>query len=68
MQRGDLSEFGLLSRLINEALTRLSAKREEQLGVAGRSLEEIEGEVPLLDGPASSEAAELLVIGPVGAP
>jgi hypothetical protein len=57
-----------------KAMTRLWAKREEQIhsvvetmaglygdlqGIAGRSLQEIEGlEVPLLDGPAASEAAE----------
>jgi hypothetical protein len=57
-----------------KAMTRLWAKREEQIrgivetmaglygdlqGIAGRSLQEIEGlEVPLLDGPTSSEAAE----------
>jgi hypothetical protein len=57
-----------------KAMTRLWAKREEQIrgvvetmaglygdlqGIAGRSLQEIEGlEVPLLDGPATSEAAE----------
>jgi hypothetical protein len=56
------------------AITRLWAKREEQIhgvvetmaglygdlqGIAGRSLQEIEGlEVPLLNGPAASEAAE----------
>ena len=56
------------------AMTRLWAKREEQIygvvetmaglygdlqGIAGRSLQEIEGlEVPLLDGPPASEAAE----------
>jgi hypothetical protein len=54
--------------------TRLWAKREEQIhgvvetmaglygdlqGIGGRSLQEIQGlEVPLLDGPAASEAAE----------
>jgi hypothetical protein len=57
-----------------KAMTRLWAKREEQIhgvvetmaglygdlqGIAGRSLQEIEGlEMPLLDGPATSEAAE----------
>ena len=57
-----------------KAMTRLWAKREEQIhgvvetmaglygdlqGIAGRSLREIEGlEVPLLDGPPTSEAAE----------
>jgi hypothetical protein len=57
-----------------KAMTRLWTKREEQIhggvetmaglygdlqGVAGRSLQEIEGlEVPLLDGPPASEAAE----------
>jgi hypothetical protein len=57
-----------------KAMTRLWAKREEQIhgvvetmaglygdlqGIAGRSLQEIAGlEVPLLDGPAASEAAE----------
>jgi hypothetical protein len=57
-----------------KAMTRLWAKREEQIhgvvetmaglygdlrGIAGRSLQEIVGlEVPLLDGPAASEAAE----------
>jgi hypothetical protein len=57
-----------------KAMTRLWAKREEQIhgvvetmaglygdlqGIAGRSLQEIEGlEVPLLDGPPASEAAE----------
>jgi hypothetical protein len=57
-----------------KAMARLWAKREEQIhgvvetmaglygdlqGMAGRSLQEIEGlEVPLLDGPAASEAAE----------
>jgi hypothetical protein len=57
-----------------KAMTRLWAKREEQIhgvvetmaglygdlqGIAGRSLQEIDGlEVPLLDGPATSEAAE----------
>jgi hypothetical protein len=57
-----------------KAMTRLWAKREEQIngvvetmaglygdlqGIAGRSLLEIEGlEMPLLDGPATSEAAE----------
>jgi hypothetical protein len=57
-----------------KAMTRLWAKREEQIhsvvetmaglygdlqGIAGRSLQEIEGlEVPLLDGPPTSEAAE----------
>jgi hypothetical protein len=57
-----------------KAMTRLWAKREEQIhgvvetmaglygdlqGIAGRSLQEIEGlEVSLLDGPAASEAAE----------
>jgi hypothetical protein len=57
-----------------KAMTRLWAKREEQIngvvetmaglygdlqGIAGRSLQEIEGlEVPLLDGPPVSEAAE----------
>jgi hypothetical protein len=57
-----------------KAMTRLWAKREEQIhgvvetmaglygdlqGIAGRSLQEIEGlEVPMLDGPAASEAAE----------
>jgi hypothetical protein len=57
-----------------KAMTRLWAKREEQIhgvvetmaglygdlqGIAGRSLQEIDGlEVPLLDGPAASEAAE----------
>jgi hypothetical protein len=55
-------------------MTRLWAKREEQIhgvvetmaglygdlqGIAGRSLQEIDGlEVPLLDGPPASEAAE----------
>jgi hypothetical protein len=57
-----------------KATTRLWAKREEQIrgvvetmsglygdlqGIAGRTLMEIEGlEVPMLDGPAASEAAE----------
>jgi hypothetical protein len=57
-----------------KAMTRLWAKREEQIhgvvetmaglygdlqGIAGRSLQEIEGlEVPLLHGPPASEAAE----------
>src|SRR5271163_2322375 len=57
-----------------KAMTRLWAKREEQIhgvvetmaglygdlqGIAGRSLQEIEGlEVPMLDGPPTSEAAE----------
>jgi hypothetical protein len=57
-----------------KAMTRLWAKREEQIhgvvetmaglygdlqGIAGRSLQEIEGlETPLLDGPPASEAAE----------
>jgi hypothetical protein len=57
-----------------KAMTRLWAKREEQIhgvaeamaglygdlqGIAGRSLQEIEGlEMPLLDGPATSGAAE----------
>jgi hypothetical protein len=57
-----------------KAMTRLWAKREEQIhgvvetmaglygdlqGIAGRSLQEIAGlEVPLLDGPPASEAAE----------
>jgi hypothetical protein len=57
-----------------KAMTRLWAKREEQIhgvvetmaglygdlqGIAGRSLQEIEGlEAPLLDGPPASEAAE----------
>jgi hypothetical protein len=57
-----------------KAMTRLWAKREEQIhgvvetmaglygdlrGIAGRSLLEIEGlELPLLDGPPTSEAAE----------
>jgi hypothetical protein len=57
-----------------KAMTRLWAKREEQIhgvvetmaglygdlqGIAGRSLQEIEGlEVPLLDGPPACEAAE----------
>jgi hypothetical protein len=57
-----------------KAMTRLWAKREEQIhgvvetmaglygdlqGIAGRSLQEIEGlQVPLLDGPPASEAAE----------
>jgi hypothetical protein len=57
-----------------KAMTRLWAKREEQIhgvvetmaglygdlqGIAGRSLQEIDGlEMPLLDGPATSEAAE----------
>ena len=57
-----------------KAMTRLWAKREEQIrgvvestaglygdlqGIAGRSLQEIDGlEVPLLDGPGASEAAE----------
>src|ERR1700733_9849156 len=57
-----------------KAMTRLWAKRQEQIhgvvetmaglygdlqGIAGRSLQEIDGlEVPLLDGPAASEAAE----------
>jgi hypothetical protein len=57
-----------------KAMTRLWAKREEQIrdvveataglygdlqGIAGRTLLEIEGlEMPLLDGPAGSEAAE----------
>jgi hypothetical protein len=57
-----------------KAMTRLWAKREEQIhgvvdtmaglygdlqGIAGRSLQEIEGlDVPMLDGPPSSEAAE----------
>jgi hypothetical protein len=57
-----------------KAMTRLWAKREEQIhgvvetmaglygdlqGIAGRSLQEIEGlELPLLDAPAASEAAE----------
>jgi hypothetical protein len=57
-----------------KAMTRLWAKREEQIhgvvetmaglygdlqGIAGRSLQEIDGlEVPLLDGPPASEAAE----------
>jgi hypothetical protein len=57
-----------------KAMTRLWAKREEQIhgvvetmaglygdlqGIAGRSLQEIEGlEVPLLDGPPTAEAAE----------
>ena len=57
-----------------KAMTRLWAKREEQIhgvvetmaglygdlqGIAGRSLQEIEGlEVPLIDGPPASEAAE----------
>jgi hypothetical protein len=57
-----------------KAMTRLWAKREEQIhgvaetmaglygdlqGIAGRSLQEIEGlEVPMLDGPVASEAAE----------
>jgi hypothetical protein len=57
-----------------KAMTRLWAKREEQIhgvvetmaglygdlqGIAGRSLQEIVGlEVPLLDGPPASEAAE----------
>jgi hypothetical protein len=57
-----------------KAMTRLWAKREEQIhsvvetmaglygdlqGIAGRSLQEIEGlEMPLLDWPATNEAAE----------
>jgi hypothetical protein len=57
-----------------KAMTRLWAKREDQIhgvvetmaglygdlqGIAGRSLQEIAGlEVPLLDGPPASEAAE----------
>jgi hypothetical protein len=57
-----------------KAMTRLWAKREEQIhgvvetmaglygdlqGIAGRSLQEIEGlQVPLIDGPPASEAAE----------
>jgi hypothetical protein len=57
-----------------KAMTRLWAKRQEQIhgvvetmaglygdlqGIAGRSLQEIDGlEVPLLDGPSASEAAE----------
>jgi hypothetical protein len=57
-----------------KAMTRLWAKREEQIhgvvetmaglygdlqGIAGRSLQEIDGlELPLLDGPPASEAAE----------
>jgi hypothetical protein len=58
----------------SKAMTRLWAKREEQIhgvvetmaglygdlqGIAGRSLQQIAGlEVPLLDGPPASEAAE----------
>jgi hypothetical protein len=57
-----------------KAMMRLWAKREEQIrgvveniaglygdlqGIAGRTLQEIEGlEVPMLDGPAGTEAAE----------
>jgi hypothetical protein len=66
-----------------KAMTRLWAKREEQIhgvvetmaglygdlqGIAGRSLQEIEGlEMPLLDGPAASEAMsnpEILLSSP----
>jgi hypothetical protein len=59
---------------LRESLVALSAAREEQIngvvetmaglygdlqGIAGRSLQEIEGlELPLLDGPPTSEAAE----------